>query len=481
MTGGLRIQGLQVRHDGQPVLSGVSLDVAEGECLCLVGASGGGKSLVAAAVAGVLPACMAATGRIRLGGDDRAASDGAGLRALWHRQSCLLPQEPGAALAPLLRAADQVMLAPPRLARHEALAWLVRFGLGPDAARRLPAELSGGMAQRLLAALAARTAARVLIVDEPTKGLDPARRAELVAVLAGLRDAGRALLVITHDLAVVPALGGRLAVLEEGRVAEVGPAGRLLADPQSTFLRACIAADPARWPQRPSAVAGSTVAAGEDLVVGRAGRRLAGPLHMALREGQVTAVLGASGQGKTTLGDTLLGLAPPAGGQVSWLGRPLDGARRRRLRPRFQKLHQDPTAVFPAGRTFGDSLSDLRRLPSGADAAARLAPLLDRMGVPGSLLARRPGEVSGGEAQRLALARLLAMRPALLVADEPCSRLDMPVQAEAMLLLRSLADEHGLSVLLISHDAAAARAVADASVNLDRPAPVDGPGFQPPA
>lgn len=164
---------------------------------------------------------------------------------------------------------------------------------------------------------------------------------------------------------------------------------------------------------------------------------------------------------------------------MTWLGRPLDDAHRRRLRPRFQKLHQDPTAVFPAWRSFGDSLADLRLLPGGADAVSRLPPLLDRMGVPGSLLARRPGEVSGGEAQRLALARLLAMRPALLVADEPCSRLDMPVQAETMLLLRSLADEHGLSVLLISHDAAAARAVADASMHLDRPSPIDSSETRP--
>ncbi len=314
MTDGLHIEGLTVRHEGRLVLAGVSLDVAEGECLCLVGASGGGKSLVAGAVAGMLPACMAATGRIRLGTEDRAVADQAGLRGLWHRQSCLLPQEPGAALAPLLRAAAQVMLAPPRPSWHEALAWLGRFGLGPDAARRLPAELSGGMAQRLLAALAARTAARVLLVDEPTKGLDPARRAELVTVLTSLREAGRALLVITHDLAVARALEGRLAVLERGSITEAGPVMRLLADPRSAFLRACVAADPAWWPSRPLAPAGCTVAAGEDLVVGRAGQRLAGPLHIVLREGQVTAVLGASGQGKTTLGDTLLGLAPPAGG-----------------------------------------------------------------------------------------------------------------------------------------------------------------------
>ena len=212
---------------------------------------------------------------------------------------------------------------------------------------------------------------------------------------------------------------------------------------------------------------GADVATGSGLVIGRSGRRLAGPLHLRLREGQVTAVEGPSGAGKTTLGDTLLGLHAPEAGQVRWFGRTLDRSHRRALRPRFQKLHQDPTAVFPAGRTFGDSMADLRRLPGGADAAGRVASLLERLQVAHRLLARRPGEVSGGEAQRLALARLLALRPALLVADEPCSRLDPPVQAEAMALLRGLANNDGVSVLLITHDPHISRAVADAAVALD--------------
>lgn len=392
--------------------------------------------------------------------------DQAGLRTLWHRCSCLLPQEPGAALAPLLRAAGQVRLAPPRMGRTEAFAWLARFGLDRDAARRLPAELSGGMAQRLLAALAARSAARVLILDEPTKGLDPQRRAELVSMLAAFRDAGRALLVVTHDLDVVRSLGGQLAVLEGGRLGEAGQTDRLLKRPQAAFLQACVAADPTLWLSRQPVSGGAGVASGEALVIARAGRRIAGPLHMALREGQVSAILGPSGCGKTTLGDTLLGLAPPASGRVTWLGRSLDKKQRRTLRPRFQKLHQDPTTVFPSARSFGDTLSDLRRLPGGADAGRRLPKLLEQLRASPGLLARRPGEVSGGEAQRIALARLLALHPAMLVADEPCSRLDMPVQAETMALLRGMADEYGLSVLLITHDAQMARGVADAALRL---------------
>ncbi len=175
---------------------------------------------------------------------------------------------------------------------------------------------------------------------------------------------------------------------------------------------------------------------------------------------------GPSGIGKTTLGDTLLGLARPASGRIAWFGQTLDAPRRRRLRSRFQKLHQDPTSVFPAGRSFGASLADLRHLPHGGDAALRVGAMLEQLNVSPALLARRPFEVSGGEAQRLALARLLALRPALLVADEPCSRLDLPVQAETMRLLRGLAEAQGLSVLLITHDDATRQAMADEIVTL---------------
>ncbi len=463
MTDGLRIEGLSVRHDGRPVLTDISLAVAPGESLCLVGASGGGKSLIATAIFGLLPGCMAASGRIRLGDVSCPAADNARLRALWHRESCLLPQEPLAALAPLLRAGRQVALTPPRLGRAEARRWLERFGLDRNAAGRLPSELSGGMGQRLLAALVARSPAPVLVVDEPTKGLDTVRRAELVAILASLRDAGRSLLVVTHDLDIVAALGGRLAVLEDGRIAEQGSAALLLQAPQSAFLRACRSAAAGR--SHPAPAAGRAVATADGLVVARGRHILAGPVDFGLAEGRVTTLLGPSGAGKTTLGDTLLGLAPPAGGRVTWFGAALDQKRRQTLRPRFQKLHQDPTTVFPAGRRFGDSLADLRRLPDGRAATTRLAELMERLRVSPTLLQRFPGEVSGGEAQRLALARVLALRPALLVADEPCSRLDRPVQAATMQLLRDLSDD-GLAVLLISHDLPFTETISDATVAL---------------
>jgi peptide/nickel transport system ATP-binding protein len=462
----LRLHGLGIRHDGQQVVRDISLRIDQGESLCLIGASGCGKSLIAAALAGLLPDCMSANGRIELHDRTVTAADQIAVRALWHSHTCLLPQEPTEALAPLLRAVDQVRLAPPRIRWAEAVTWLARFGLDRDAARRMPFALSGGMAQRLLASLAMRTGSRVLIVDEPTKGLDEPRRAELTNLLVRLRDAGRALLVITHDLDVVRALGGKIAVLEDGTLTEQGDVAQVLKAPRSAFAQACLAADPSRWAAAPPRQPGSVVADVEGLVIGHGRQRLAGPLAFPFAAGTMTALLGPSGVGKTTLGDTLLGLLPPIAGRINWLGRLLDRRTGQELRARFQKLHQDPASVFPPGRSFGDSLNDLRRLSKGPELVRGLPALLDRLGVPARLLDRRPGAVSGGEAQRLALARVLAARPAFLVADEPSSRLDPPVQATALRLLRSLVDEEGLAVLLITHDHTVAGAMTESLVTL---------------
>ena len=455
----LVLDNLAIRHDGTPVLRDVSLRIEAGTSLCLLGASGGGKSLVAQAIAGLLPPCMDASGTVRIGAHTSRAANGAGLRALWG-ETCVLPQEPGRALSPFGTARNQVALAPPRLGRQAAADWLARFGLDATASARRPGALSGGMAQRLLVALLARTTAPVLVLDEPTTGLDETCRNALVQALLALRDAGRTLLVITHDLSVVRALDGTVAVLEDGRIAEHGPTATLLRQPGSAFLRACLRAAPDGWAPRTARPGNGNVARGEALLIGHRST-LAGPLHLELSAGRMTAVLGPSGLGKTTLGDTVLGLARPRGGRMLWFGRALDREHLHRLRPRFQKLHQDPTAVFPANRRIGDSLADLRRLPDGAAVAARLPALLDRLRLRPALLDRRPDAVSGGEAQRLALARVLALRPALLVADEPASRLDPPVQADALHLLRSLADQDGLAVMLITHDRTAAAALAD--------------------
>lgn len=476
MTEALLVSDLTIRAaSGAVLVDRASLAVPPGGSLCVIGQTGSGKSLVALAVMGLLPDGLKAEGSICVAGRRFAASDGPGLRRLWHRQTGLVPQEPGRALDLLCRVGRQLG-ATARGGGRAALGHaLAAVDLPSQTLARYPFELSGGMAQRVLVANAQLSEAGLIVADEPTKGLDPDRVGGVIALLQGLVAAGKALLVITHDLAVAQALGqggGGLAVMQEAAIVESGPAASVLAEPQHPYTRAWIAADPARWPPCPACLRdGDVVLAAHDLgFEHRPEAPLFEGLTLHLRRGEVLAVTGPSGTGKTTLGNVLLGLQRPSCGRVAWRGCDpyRDPAAARRMRRCFQKLHQDPGTVFVPHRPLGLQLLDVVGRGREAEAAARLPALLDRLRLRPALLGRRVGEVSGGEAQRMALARLLLIGPQLIVADEPTSRLDPIVQRETMLLLRELVEEDGLSLILISHHAALVAAVADTCLALGR-------------
>jgi ABC-type glutathione transport system ATPase component len=474
MTVALQAEALAVHGPGGAIVRRVDFAVAPGEAVCLVGETGAGKSLVAEALLGLLPAGLRAEGRVALGpGGWRALDQPEALRAGWGRDIFLLPQEPGEALDPTMRLLGQVEDAVPdgqpnRMAR--ALARLAAFGLDRAAARRIPAALSGGMAQRGLLAIAAECPAPVLVADEPTKGLDRARRAEVARMLRAMMAAGRALLIVTHDLELPALLGARMLVLHEGVLVEEGPAGQVLAAPQHPWTRLLVQAQPAHWQARPAPLPVEMLVEARGVGFGwSAHSPLFSGIDLALRAGEIVGLAGPSGSGKSTLCDLLLGLRRPSAGQVRWRGQ--DIARDRRLRRAVQrsvqKLFQDPGAAFPPHRRLRAVFGDLAAVTEAP--LDRLPPLLDRLGVRADVLGRRVGEISGGEAQRLSLARALLLRPAALVADEPTSRLDAVTQAELCRLLLELADETGLAVLLVSHDDALLGAMASRTVRLSPP------------
>jgi len=400
-------------------------------------------------------------------------SDRTALRRHWAQDVLLLPQEPRAALDPTMRIGRQLAeaRAPGRPGPEEAL---LAVDLPPSTARLYPFALSGGMGQRVLVASALGGSAPLIVVDEPTKGLDPARVAQVTALLHVLLAEGRTLLVITHDPALARGLGGSVAVLRAGRIVEHRPAGALFAAPQHAYTRAWVEADPATWPVcLPCLDMDDLVAAGHGLSFGFPGRpRLFTDLDVHVPRGGVLALTGPSGAGKTTLGNVLVGLQPPDEGELSWAGAEPYRDRRalQRLRRRYQKLHQDPATAFMPHRPIGRQLDDLREIVPGLVMASALPPLLDRLRLAPALLGRLPAEVSGGEAQRLAIARLLLIDPAMIVADEPTSRLDPILQRETILLLRSIAQERGIGIVLISHDQALVRSVADDAVAVNAPA-----------
>lgn len=438
-------------HGEGVTIAPVDFSLARGGRLTLLGETGSGKSLIAQAIMGTLPSGLVASGELAIEGQAYAVAEGATRRALWGRRLALLPQEPWHALDPTMASGAQVAESHRylrglgrRRAREAALGDLAGLGLA-GAEGRLPGELSGGMAQRVAFAAASAGGAPLVIADEPTKGLDAPRRDAVVRLLAATPERGGALLTITHDIEVARRLGGEVILLRQGRVVERGPAERLLSAPRSDYAKRLLEAEPGRWPAPPPppASGGEPVVEARGLAKWRGGRALFRDLALSLRPGEIVGVVGPSGCGKSTLGDLLLGLTGTDAGEVR---------RAPGHRLAFQKLYQDPPAAFSPHWTLARLLEDLVRRHRLERAA--IAPLMTRLGLNEGLLARRPGEISGGELQRFAILRVLLMEPRFLFADEPTSRLDPITQRDTLALLVELARERHCAVMLVSHDPA---------------------------
>jgi len=436
----------------------------------IIGESGSGKSVLAHALMGTLPPELTARGSMTIGAVSFDLADRTGRRHLWGRSLALLPQEPALALDPTLRVRGQVA--------EGVAGWRPRH---PDAARiaderlaRLglaqvgdayPHTLSGGMAQRVAYAAATIGGARILVVDEPSKGLDRHSLDRLAELLSAHVREGGLLLTITHDLGLARRLGGEVMVMREAAVVESGSAERVLSAPEHAYTRTLLAAEPSRWDFPWMHGAAPADAADEPLVTARAITKSYGtePLFegvsLQVRPGERLALTGPSGAGKTTLGNALLRLTAVDHGSVAHSRATAGG--------RLQKLYQDPALSFPRRVRLETAMRDVvRRHGVGAD---RVGSLLEKVGLPREILRRRPGQVSGGELQRIAIVRAMLPRPALIFADEATSRLDLATQATTMDILMTEVEDNGCALLLVTHDTALAAAVTHHQVRLGIP------------
>jgi len=484
----------------------LTLTVAPGECLGVVGESGAGKSQAFLAVMGLEPAAARLSGRILLEGVEVSGTQRARLHRLRGARMAMIFQDHATSLTPHLTIGDQIAEAilehrggSRRTARDRALELLehVRMSEPARRLRQYPHELSGGMRQRAMIAIALSCDPALLIADEPTTALDVTVQAQILALLAELkRERQLSIVLITHDLGVVAGLADRVAVMQGGRKVEEGEVARIFTQPEHAHTRALLAAARASTIKMGGSRAEQASRAdelwrgdialtvkhlsvefplrrmGEDTTTARRAvprvLRAVDGMSFDLRAGEALGIVGESGCGKSTLVRAVLRLLPRSAGTVVWAGRAVEGLDRRTmrmLRRQMQIIFQDPLGSLDPHLTARELVAEplAIHLPhlSAAERARAAAAMLARVGLAPSSYDRLPHELSGGQCQRVGIARAMILEPQLLVCDEPVSSLDATLRDEIVQLIAGLRDEHRTSILFVSHDLAVVRRLCD--------------------
>jgi peptide/nickel transport system ATP-binding protein len=486
----LEIENLNVVIGAASIIKNLSLEVATGEILGLVGASGSGKSMTALAIMRLLPEAASLKGSMRLRGEALTAKSNAEMQGIRGRDMAMVFQEPMNALNPLMRVGDQVAetvrmhRAVSRLEASNAaretldLAGLAGTGSYFD---RHPYELSGGQRQRVAIAMAVVMAPALLIADEPTTALDVITQAQILELLEDLaRTRNMGVIFVTHDLAVIAQLADRVAVMREGEIVEQGPTSELLRHARHPYTKALLAAAhliPKRNAMRREDSAAVLEARGIVREYPRQRRlpwRAAAPLRavdgvsLSVHAGETVGIVGESGSGKSSLLKVVLALERPQAGEVRLLGDDFSkarGANLRRLRRALQAVFQDPYGSFDPRWSVEQLIAEpfclLDSPPTPAERRRQVSIVLEQVGLSAADAQRLPHEFSGGERQRIAIARALISEPAVIAFDEAVSSLDVLLRGQILRLLADLADRLKLAYLFVSHDLHVIRAIAD--------------------
>jgi peptide/nickel transport system ATP-binding protein len=508
----LEIENLALEIGGTPILKGIELNIEAGEVMGLVGESGSGKSITALTVMRLLPHTARMTGRVTFNGTDVLAASEDDMCALRGDDIGMVFQEPMTALNPVKTIGEQVAEgvrwhtgANRADAEARARAILDRVGLPASKfpLSRYPHELSGGQRQRVVIAIACALKPKLLIADEPTTALDVVLQAQILELLRDLVDENKmGLLLISHDLAVVADMTDRITVMRHGEVMESGETARTLSAQSHPYTRQLaqasmhvpagrvhtlpLAGKPS--PSPPPGLSGHPSRERErdgpllevsSIVRDYPGRRTSlfsrparfravDRVSLSLGEGQSVALVGRSGCGKSTLARMILALDRPTDGEIRFQGEALTGKDEAALRParrNMQVVFQDPYGSFnprhKVERLVAEPLHLLERKPNSSERRERVAAALHEVGLNPRDMDKYPHEFSGGQRQRLSIARALITRPKLIVADEPVSALDVSIRAQILDLFADLSQRLGIAYLFITHDLTVARAITD--------------------
>lgn len=495
----LEISGLTVAVRGETgereVVSDLSFKLQRGETLCIAGESGSGKSMTSLAIMRLLPepAARIAAGSIMLGDLDLATLDERRMRTVRGNRIAMIFQEPMTSLNPVLSIGRQLVEAiethtglSGSNARQRAIEALkaVRISEAEGRLKQFPHELSGGMRQRVMIAMALALEPDVLIADEPTTALDVTVQGEVLELLRDLqRQNGTSLILITHDMGVVAEMADQVIIMRHGRMVEQGKATEIFAAPKADYTRQLLAAVPrigdgaARADGTPITANPAHIAQVRDLQVrfdlhggffGGVTRRVHAVegVSFSIGPNETLALVGESGCGKSTTAKAIAGLVPFSG-DIIVNGRSLPGsssAERKAVRRDVQMIFQDPFASLDPRMRVGDLVAEpmlIHGIGSGQERRDQVASLFERVGLSADQMDLYPHEFSGGQRQRICIARALALKPKLIIADESVSALDVSVQARVLELLKELQREFGIAYLFISHDMAVVENISD--------------------
>jgi peptide/nickel transport system ATP-binding protein len=485
----LRVENVSVAFGAVEAVCGVSFELGRGEVLGIVGESGSGKSVTCRAILGLLPPRARVAGRVLHEGRDLVALPAAEMQQVRGRRIAMIFQNPSSHLDPLMTIGGHV--AEPlrrhfglgrREARAQATELLEAVKIRDAAARygAYPHQLSGGMKQRVLIASALACEPEILLADEPTTALDVTVQARILELLRELNRAhGLSTILVSHDLGVIAEICDRAVVMREGRVVETGPIAEVVSRPRHAYTRLLIGSQPGRLKAEPGAVGGQEppLLEIEDLAVHfpvaglpfapRPPVRALDGVSLSVRAGECFGVVGESGSGKSTLARAVIRLVESTGGAIRHRGRdvaalsgPDLAAYRREVQMAFQSPYDSLNPRMTAIHTIAEPIWR-HGLAAKDEALDRAAELMEQVELPAELAHRRPRELSGGQCQRVGIARALALSPGLLIADEITSALDVTIQAQILALLRRLRRERDLTILYISHDLAVVRRLCD--------------------
>ncbi|RGP50817.1 ABC transporter ATP-binding protein [Rhodococcus erythropolis] len=482
----LSVTDLQIAYGAEPAVSGVSFTVGRGEVVAVVGESGSGKSTTAHAILGLLAGSGHVTGgTVEFEGEQIDSYSDRAWQRIRGARIGLVPQDPTTSLNPVTRIGDQVAevlrihgLADRRKARLDAVEVLERAGIDrPEIrARQYPHELSGGMRQRVLIGIALVANPALVIADEPTSALDVTVQRRILDHLdERIAESGAAVLLITHDLGVAADRADRILVMQGGRIVESGRTADILDNPRDEYTKKLLSSAPSlssgpvvRPVRQDTSPLLTLTGITKHFNVGRGSSITAvNEVSLTVPRGQTVSLVGESGSGKSTTARIVVRLEQADAGTMTFDGQDITkvkGSDLRELRRRIQLVYQNPYASLDPKLSVQDIVAEpLRAFKVGgrSQQQSRAAELLDQVALPEQFLSRKPAELSGGQRQRVAIARALALKPDLLVLDEPVSALDVSVQAQILALLDELQRELGLTYLFISHDLAVVRQISD--------------------